>query len=152
VFVGCGSSAESNTVPSEEIQPIETESNTLENEEIQETETVSESNLILQDAYQNGLSNIQVEGKGTVLVILEDDTVGSQHQKFILLLATDQTLLISHNIDLAPRVAGIKEDDSISFYGEYEWNDKGGVVHWTHIDPNGTHEDGWLKHNGVVYQ
>ncbi|HEY9189835.1 MAG TPA: DUF3465 domain-containing protein [Sulfurovum sp.] len=137
IFVGCGSSGGSNTLPTENINP-----DTL----------ISESDLILQDAYENGLSNIQVEGKGTVLTILADDTSGSQHQRFILLLSTDQTLLISHNIDLAPRVKNLTEDDSVAFYGEYEWNDKGGVIHWTHIDPNGIHEDGWLKHNGVVYQ
>lgn len=137
VFVGCGSSGGSNTVPNESI-----DTNIL----------ISESDLILLNAYENGLSNIQVKGEGTVLAVLEDDTSGSQHQKFILLLATDQTLLISHNIDLAPRVENIKEDDFVAFYGEYEWNDKGGVIHWTHIDPQGIHEDGWLKHNGIVYQ
>jgi hypothetical protein len=40
----------------------------------------------------------------------------------------------------------------IQFYGEYEWNNKGGVVHWTHRDPNGHHVGGWLKHNGSTYQ
>jgi hypothetical protein len=137
IFVGCGSSGGSNTLSNENINP---------------DELISESDLILQDAYENGLNNIQVEGKGTVVTILADDTSGSRHQKFILLLATDQTLLISHNIDLAPRVKNLTEDDSVAFYGEYEWNDQGGVIHWTHIDPNGSHEDGWLKHNGVIYQ
>ena len=40
----------------------------------------------------------------------------------------------------------------IEFYGEYEWNEKGGVVHWTHRDPRGNHESGWLKHKGSTYQ
>ncbi|WP_366522502.1 DUF3465 domain-containing protein [uncultured Psychromonas sp.] len=41
---------------------------------------------------------------------------------------------------------------SVEFYGEYDWNDRGGVVHWTHRDPNGYPVDGWLKHQGRIYQ
>ena len=38
------------------------------------------------------------------------------------------------------------------FGGEYEWNEKGGIIHWTHHDPAGRHADGWLKHNNRIYQ
>ena len=42
--------------------------------------------------------------------------------------------------------------DTVQFYGEYEWNKKGGVMHWTHKDPRNRHTHGWLKHNGRVYE
>lgn len=103
-------------------------------------------------AYENQQSNVQVSGSGVVTRVLSDDTQGSQHQRFILRLSTGQTLLIAHNIDLAPRINDLSEGDSVSFYGEYEWNSKGGVVHWTHHDPQGRHVSGWLKHNGVTYR
>ncbi|HKO41978.1 MAG TPA: DUF3465 domain-containing protein [Pyrinomonadaceae bacterium] len=67
-------------------------------------------------------------------------------------LASGQTLLISHNIDLAPRVVGLLTGDAVSFYGEYDWNEKGGVIHWTHHDPRKRHPAGWIKHNDRVYQ
>lgn len=61
-------------------------------------------------------------------------------------------MLIAHNIDLAPRINAIKVGDEVEFYGEYEWNSKGGLIHWTHTDPKGYHVDGWLKHAGKTYQ
>jgi len=106
----------------------------------------------VESAYLNGHSDVQVNGTGTVIKLLRDDNQGSRHQKFILRLPSGQTLLIAHNIDLAPRIDDISNGDKVQFYGEYEWNDKGGVIHWTHHAPNGQHVGGWLKHNGRTYQ
>lgn len=103
-------------------------------------------------AFQNRQSDLQVGGFGVVVRNLPDDTKGSQHQRFILKLTSGQTLLVAHNIDLAPRIKSLREGDTIEFYGEYEWNSQGGVLHWTHRDPGGHHEDGWLKHKGETYQ
>ena len=97
-------------------------------------------------------SNTQVQGTGVVSRILSDDNDGSRHQRFILRLQSGQTLLVAHNIDLAPRINDLKEGDTVEYSGEYEWNPKGGVVHWTHRDPAGQHVTGWLKHDGRVFQ
>ena len=103
-------------------------------------------------AYHSKQSDIQVVDVGKVIKVLEDDTKGSRHQRFLVKLPSNLTILIAHNIDLAPRVANLKAGDTIEFNGEYEWNNKGGVIHWTHHDPRKKHKDGWLKHNGVIYQ
>jgi len=103
-------------------------------------------------AFQNQQSNVQVQGSGRVSKVLADDNDGSRHQRFIVRLPSGQTVLIAHNIDLASRVASLQEGDPVEFYGEYEWNAKGGVVHWTHRDPERRHIDGWIKHNGRTYQ
>ena len=50
------------------------------------------------------------------------------------------------------RVSSLKPGDPVEFYGEYEWTERGGVVHWTHRDPQRSHADGWIKHNGHTYQ
>ena len=105
----------------------------------------------LATAYEHRQSNIQVSGSGRVVRMLADDNNGSRHQKFIIRLASGQTVLVAHNIDLAPRIDGLREGDTVEFFGEYEWNAKGGVVHWTHHDPNGYHESGWVRHKGRVY-
>jgi hypothetical protein len=103
-------------------------------------------------AFNTRTSNVQVEGQGTVTRLLADDLEGSRHQRFIVRLASGQTLLIAHNIDIAPRIDGLQKGDRVSFYGEYVWNEQGGMVHWTHHDPQGKHVAGWLKHNGRIYQ
>jgi hypothetical protein len=98
------------------------------------------------------LSDVQVSGTGTVVKILADDNQGSRHQRFLLRLENGHVILVAHNIDLAPRLNSLREGTRVSFYGEYEWNDKGGVVHWTHHDPSGNHPHGWLEYLGEKYQ
>lgn len=112
----------------------------------------SSSDALLSRAYSNQESGVQVSGQGVVVRLLPDDNDGSRHQKFIIELTTGQTLLVAHNIDIAPRVSSIREGDLIEFNGEYEWNEKGGVIHWTHRDPNGSHVSGWLKNQGQTFQ
>lgn len=73
----------------------------------------------LQAAFQSKQSDIQVSGVGQVIVLLKDDLKGSRHQRFIVKLDSSQTLLIAHNIDLAPRINGLKKGDRVAFYGEY---------------------------------
>ena len=111
-----------------------------------------QNDRIFASAFEEGKSGIQAEGNGIVINILPDDNDGSRHQRFILKLDSGQTLLITHNIDLAPRISSLRKGDAVSFYGVYEWNSKGGVIHWTHHDPSGRHVAGWLQHNGNTYQ
>ncbi|WP_343580895.1 DUF3465 domain-containing protein [Acinetobacter sp.] len=115
------------------------------------TVSVDDQHKIMQ-AYQQQRSNVQVQAQGVVKAILPDDNDGSRHQKMILKLDNGLTVLIAHNIDLAPRVEGLKKGDVVEFYGEYEYSQKGGVIHWTHHDPRGKHMDGWLKYQGKMYQ
>ncbi|MEH6575904.1 MAG: DUF3465 domain-containing protein [Amphritea sp.] len=110
------------------------------------------SDSLLLQAFENRQSDLQIEGSGIVVKILPDDLQGSRHQRFLLKLSHGQVLLIAHNIDLAPRIDKLHEDERVAFYGEYEWNEKGGVIHWTHHDPGKKHNDGWLKHKGRTYQ
>ena len=98
------------------------------------------------------LAGQQVQGSGMVLRILADDNHGSRHQRFILELQSGRTVLVAHNIDLAPRVADLQTGDTVTFYGEFESNERGGVIHWTHRDPQGRHPHGWLEYRGKRYE
>lgn len=114
------------------------------------------NNAVIHQAYQakNPSVKRQVLGCGTVIKVLKDDNEGSRHQKFLVKIDNypNITVLIAHNIDLAPRIEGIQAKNPIRFYGEYIYNDKGGIVHWTHRDPASRHQDGWLEYKGQQYQ
>ena len=103
-------------------------------------------------AFEEHRSGVQVHGSGTVERVLADDTQGSRHQRFILRMPDGQSVLFAHNIDLAGRIEGLAPGTRVEFAGEYEWNEKGGLVHWTHRDPSGHHPAGWLKVGGVIYR
>tara|TARA_R110002167_G_scaffold42935_16_gene130096 strand:- start:2732 stop:3127 length:396 start_codon:yes stop_codon:yes gene_type:complete len=114
--------------------------------------SVCSNDSVLRQAYQQRKSDFQIHGSGQVERLLPDDNSGDKHQKFIIRLSSRQTILIAHNIDLAPRIADLKVGDTIEFYGEYEWSQQGGVIHWTHHDPKKLHAGGWLIHKGKKYQ
>lgn len=120
----------------------------------QRNETTLSNNGVdtVKAAYEQRQSNVQVQGSGRVKAILRDDNDGSRHQKFILVFKNGLSILVAHNIDLAPKISNLNKGDIVEFYGEYEYNSKGGVLHWTHRDPQGRHEGGWLKHDGQIYQ
>ncbi len=112
------------------------------------TEQIQNSALI--QAFEQKKRDIFVEGQGEVKKLLPDDNKGARHQKFLVTISDRQTLLFAHNVDLAPSVP-VKVGDTIQFRGEYIYNPKGGVLHWTHRDPQAKTEGGWIKLNGQLY-
>lgn len=95
-------------------------------------------------------SGTWIEAAGLVSRLLRDDPEGSRHQRFVLDLRNGQTVLIAHNLDLAARVP-VGLGDRIRFRGMYEWNDLGGLVHWTHHDPLGVEDGGFIRYRTHVY-
>jgi Protein of unknown function (DUF3465) len=114
--------------------------------------SVAHGDASLARAFDDHASELEVEGQGAVVGILADDDEGARHQRLVLRLDSGQTLLVAHNIDVAPRVEGLAVGDVVAFRGVYEWNAEGGTVHWTHRVPGGTHPAGWLRHDGRLYE
>jgi len=102
------------------------------------------------DAFADGRSDMLIEASGIVERTLSDDLDGSRHQRFIVTLEDGHTILIAHNIDLSSKIP-LQKGDWVDFRGEYEWSEQGGVIHWTHHDPQGKHLDGWIFHKGEFY-
>lgn len=88
----------------------------------------------------------------SVARVLRDDNDGSPHQKFILRLPSGHRVLVAHNTGLAPRVPGLAAGETVTVRGEYEWDERGGVIHWTHHDPAARHQPGWIEFRGKKYE
>lgn len=110
---------------------------------------VDDTQLIL-ESFEARRSDVWVQASGEVSRVLSDDNEGSRHQRFLVELSNGHSILIAHNIDLAPKVP-LSKGDEIEFRGEFEWNDRGGVVHWTHHDPRGRKTGGWISHRKKTY-
>ena len=102
-------------------------------------------------AFEQKARDTWVVGAGTVERILRDDTKRPRHQRFVLLIDPGLTILIVHNIDLAPRVP-LRKGDTVAFRGQYVWNDQGGVVHWTHRDRRDRKAGGWIVWKGQNFR
>ena len=108
-------------------------------------------NGAVQEAFAAQRSGVWLEFQGQVSRILSDDNEGSRHQRFVLELDGGHSVLVAHNIDLAERVP-LARNDTVMLRGRYEWNERGGVIHWTHHDPDGRGPGGWVKLAGQVYR
>lgn len=117
----------------------------------QDAQTPAVTNNVEQ-AYAQRQSDVQLKVTASVSRLLPDDLAGNRHQKFIIKRPSGLTILVAHNIDLAPKITNLKMGDRVTIFGEYEWSDKGGILHWTHHDPAKQHPDGWIEHKGSRYQ
>ena len=106
---------------------------------------------VVQQAYAARRSGQWLETSGRVGRVLRDDNEGARHQKFILELDDGHTVMVAHNIDLAERIP-VSKGVALAVRGRYEWNERGGVIHWTHHDPDGRVQGGWIMLNDVRYQ
>lgn len=107
------------------------------------------------DLFAARTSDRIVTAAGVVVHILPDDDDTSdgsgRHQQFLVAVdGCDVTVKIAHNLKFG-RVP-IRKQDRIRFKGEYEYNDRGGCIHWTHHDPKNWREGGWIEHRGIRYE
>lgn len=122
---------------------------------IETAPTVSGTDGGIPALFKSKQSDRIVQASGTIVKILPDDedtSDGSEmHQKFLVELNDRErtTIKICHNLKFG-RVP-VREGGVVIFRGEYEYTDFGGTVHWTHHDPRGTHDDGWIEYDGKRY-
>lgn len=114
----------------------------------EETQSIAQSSQVgdqeVIDAQNKGLSKVHVTFSATVYKLLPDDTKGIPHQRFLLRLSNNTTVLIAHNTNLGTYL-NIKPGDVVDVSGEYIWNKKGGLVHYTHPATSTFRQGGFIK-------
>ncbi len=114
--------------------------------------TAVADNAAVQRAFEGHTDQVEVTATGTVDRVLTDqDGPSGPHERFIIRLPdVGMTVLIEHNLSLAPRVP-VATGQAVVVHGEYIWNAQGGLVHFTHHDPDRSHEGGYVLYGGKRY-
>ena len=115
---------------------------------------VAANNDAICQAFSNQQSRVEVVADGTVTrdLGLRGGRNGT-HEGYLLRLNSgcNDVLKVETNVDLTGPVP-IHVGDRAIVKGEYEWTRLGGVLHWTHHDPRGRHEGGFVQVGGATYQ
>lgn len=96
------------------------------------------------ESYGKRDTDTWIEAAGLVVRLIPDDVQDTRHQRFVVRLPGGQTVLVAHNLDVSSRVP-LGMADRVRFRGLYEWNERGGLVHWTHADPQGMEQGGYVE-------
>lgn len=102
-------------------------------------------------AQQLQLVKVPVTVTAPVKKLLKYDDRGLPHEKFLLLLSNGSTVLVAHNTKMAPYVP-LQAGDTVTVCGEFIWNPKGGLIHWTHHTDSPNHKGGYIDFNGKRYE
>jgi Protein of unknown function (DUF3465) len=75
----------------------------------------------------------------------------AMHEAFNIRTDQGKTLEVVDNVAIAPRCP-VKPGDRVTVKGEYlPDGSHGPMIHWTHRDPDGKHQDGYIDLNGRIY-
>jgi hypothetical protein len=113
-------------------------------------------NLAAIEAIQAHRSGQEVTVEGTVAQTphVSSGATG-RHEDFIIEVSSgageQQLIHVAHNIDIAPEVP-LQEGMDIIVHGELDIDRSGPVIHFTHHDPRGRHQPGFIRiKNGPTY-
>lgn len=97
-------------------------------------------------------SEVTVEGAVTQVLTTSSGTQGA-HERFVVAVkagSAEQDILVADNITVG-RAAPVRRGDDVIVRGELAIDPTGPVIHWTHHDPRGRHESGFVRLNGQLY-
>ena len=110
-------------------------------------------NPALCQAYAENRSHVEVVAEGVVtrLLGIQQGRV-SPHEGFLMRLSSGCGLIVrvEVNTDFTGPIT-LNPGESVVVKGEYEYYPLGGVVHWTHRDPRGRHDNGYIEAGGRSY-
>ena len=96
----------------------------------------------------------EVQWSGTVTSVptfFRGSRTRAIHEQFDVRRDDGATFRVIDNVDIAPRVP-VVPGDRITVHGELVHDaHRRPIVHWTHHDPRGRHESGWIERAGQRY-
>ena len=100
---------------------------------------------------ERGARSVEVRDSGVVVRVLGmRNSYSGLHEGFIVRFSSrGGTHLVEDNADITGPIP-LRRGDAISMQGQLECNDR--VIHWTHRDPRGRHQAGYIIVNGNTYQ
>jgi len=106
------------------------------------------------DDISQGRSGSEVTVEGAVVRVLATSS-GTQgaHERFVVAVKAgnaEQDILVADNVTIG-RAAPVRRGDDVIVRGELAIDPTGPVIHWTHHDPRGRHESGFVRVNGELY-
>jgi uncharacterized protein DUF3465 len=115
---------------------------------------VTSDNAGALDAISQGRNGSEVTVEGAVVRVLATSS-GTQgaHERFVVAVKAgnaEQDILVADNVTIG-RAAPVRRGDDVIVRGELAIDPAGPVIHWTHHDPRGRHESGFVRVNGQLY-
>ena len=112
-------------------------------------------NAAVYDAWRAQRSNVEVTASGSVARILGTRLGPSgDHEGFLLHLrgagGHGLTVRVEDNVDITGPIP-LQSGDDVEVRGEYIFDPRGGIVHYTHHDPRGRHSSGYVKVHDRLY-
>lgn len=105
----------------------------------------------LLNAFEQGRTGVWVSGHGIVAQLIGDETVsGERHQRMVVNVDGRLDLIVRHSTEQSERIP-VAQGDTVAFQGRYEWSGRGGVVGFTHHDPEQPGDGGWIRYQGTTY-
>jgi hypothetical protein len=104
-------------------------------------------------AFSAQRSGVEVVAQGMVTRVLGVQAGrSSPHEGFLLRLDSGCAIVVrvEVNTDFTGSIP-LSVGERVLVKGDYEYYSRGGVIHWTHRDPRGHHENGYVDVSGTMY-
>jgi hypothetical protein len=113
------------------------------------------ANGAVYDAWRAQRSYVQVTADGSVARVLGvREGPSGLHEGFLLHLrgaaGRGLTVRVEDNVDITGRIP-LRPGDDVVVKGEYIYDPRGGLIHYTHHDPRGRHPSGYVRVGDHVY-
>jgi hypothetical protein len=116
----------------------------------------ADGNGAVYDAWAHHRSRIEVTAAGSVARILGTrEGRSGAHEGFLLHLrgasGRGLTVRVEDNVDLTGPIP-LAPGDDVEVRGEYIYDPRGGLIHYTHTDPRGRHPGGYVRVGDKIYR